>query len=98
MTMEGERRAVLLRIHGRVQGVAFRAAMRREAEALGLGGWARNRADGTVEAWVCGAPADVDRMLEWASRGPAMARVDSVVCEAAGVPARTHGFEIRPSL
>jgi acylphosphatase len=98
MTTESGRRAVLLRIHGRVQGVAFRAAMRREAQALGLGGWARNRADGTVEACVCGAPADVDRMLAWASRGPAMARVDRVVCEPMEVPLLAHEFEIRPSL
>jgi acylphosphatase len=74
-------RAVLLRIQGRVQGVAFRASMQREARALGLSGWARNRADGTVEACVAGANADVERMLDWVRRGPAMARVERVVCE-----------------
>ena len=98
MTTESGRRAVLLRIHGRVQGVAFRAAMRREAQALGLGGWARNRTDGTVEACVCGAPAAVDRMLAWANRGPALARVDRVVCEPVAVPLQAQDFEVRPTL
>ena len=35
-----------LRIHGRVQGVFFRASTQAEAEARGLLGWVRNRRDG----------------------------------------------------
>ena len=89
-------RAVLLRIHGRVQGVAFRASMQREARARGLSGWARNRADGTVEACVAGANADVERMLDWARRGPSMARVERVVCESSEPPMRQGPFEILP--
>jgi len=37
-------------IHGRVQGVFFRAETRKMADALGIRGWARNNPDGTVEA------------------------------------------------
>ena len=44
------RRTVRLFVAGRVQGVGFRAFLIREANALGLDGWARNRADGSVEA------------------------------------------------
>ena len=43
-----------LRIHGRVQGVFYRAWSRETATALGLRGWVRNRADGTVEMLVAG--------------------------------------------
>ena len=97
MTAAAGQRALLLRVHGRVQGVAFRASMQREARALGLSGWARNRADGTVEACVCGAHADVERLLDWARRGPPMARVERVVCEPLDSPPESGRFEVRPS-
>ena len=48
------RRAVHVVITGRVQGVGFRAFVEREAEALRLDGWVRNRRDGTVEAVFAG--------------------------------------------
>lgn len=98
MTAAAGQRALLLRVHGRVQGVAFRASMQREAQALRLSGWARNLADGTVEACVCGSHADVERMLDWARRGPALARVERVVCEPLDPVPECEGFEVRPTV
>jgi acylphosphatase len=57
-------------IHGRVQGVFFRESMRQQADTLGVKGWARNRADGTVEAVIQGSADAVDTLLQWA-RSPA---------------------------
>lgn len=70
-------------IHGHVQGVWFRDSMRREAQALGVTGWVRNLADGTVEAVVQGEPAAVEAIVLWAHRGPPAARVDKVDGEPA---------------
>lgn len=66
------------RVAGRVQGVGFRFFTERAALAEGLGGFVRNRQDGTVEALVEG---DVDAVMrfERALRlGPPGARVDAV--------------------
>ncbi|HXF79091.1 MAG TPA: acylphosphatase [Usitatibacter sp.] len=84
-----------LRVHGRVQGVFFRESMRLEAERLGIAGWVCNRRDGTVEAVVHGTPQAVERITEWARRGPADADVTSVdVSPAEGAFER---FEKRPT-
>ena len=81
-------------VHGRVQGVGYRAYMRMEAARLGVTGWVRNRADGTVEATVHGSPDDVSKILNCARHGPPAARVTSMqVNEASG---EYEGFEQRP--
>jgi acylphosphatase len=67
-----------LRIEGRVQGVGYRAWMVREASRLGLSGWVRNRADGSVEAVVVGPEPAVQALLTACRRGPALARVDHI--------------------
>ena len=48
--------------HGRVQGVGFRATARDHAQALGLVGWVRNEADGTVRLGAQGPSEAVDRL------------------------------------
>ena len=67
--------ARLVRVHGYVQGVGFRATCQWEAQARGVTGWARNEADGTVSAWFEGEPEAVAAMVEWCRRGPRAARV-----------------------
>lgn len=87
-----------LLIRGLVQGVGYRWSMVEEARRLGVAGWVRNRHDGSVEAVVCGAPAAVDRLVEWARRGPRGARVDSVeVVDAVESVDLMNGFEQRPT-
>jgi len=70
--------ALRLEIRGRVQGVGFRWSMVQEARRLGARGWVRNRRDGSVEAMVTGPSAAVDRVVEWARKGPGSAVVTSV--------------------
>lgn len=72
-----------LRIHGRVQGVGYRNALRREALRRGLRGWVRNRLDGTVEALLQGDGGAVEAVAAWARRGPPAASVERVDAQAA---------------
>lgn len=67
-----------LQIRGRVQGVWFREATRLEAERLGVRGWVRNCADGSVEAVLEGDAAAVREMETWCGHGPPAARVVEV--------------------
>ena len=81
-------------VHGSVQGVFFRDSMRRRAESRGVSGWARNCADGTVEALFEGDPDAVDSMVAFAREGPRAAQVEHVdVSDAA--PEGGDGFQIR---
>lgn len=86
--------ALHLYIHGRVQGVGFREAMRGEAQRFGITGWVRNRPDGTVEAVIVGADAAVSAMLEWCRMGPPLARVEKV--EQAVTTGNFSSFTVRP--
>jgi acylphosphatase len=88
--------ACLLRIEGRVQGVGYRDWMRREAARLGLDGWVRNRADGSVEALLAGPAAEVQALLASAHRGRGRARVDRVEAMPAESPAEP-GFRRLPT-
>ncbi len=82
-------------VRGTVQGVGFRASCARQANALGVTGWVRNRWDGAVEALFEGDAAAVERMIAWCWRGPAMAEVTSVeVLDAPDEP-RRYGFSVR---
>ena len=65
-------------IRGLVQGVGFRHATRREAQRLGLRGWVRNCADGSVEAVALGDDEQLDALERWARRGPPAARVEAI--------------------
>jgi acylphosphatase len=65
-------------VHGRVQGVFFRAETRDHARSLGLAGWVRNTSDGSVEAVFEGDRERIESLVEWCRRGPSLARVDDV--------------------
>jgi len=64
--------------HGRVQGVGYRAACADRATSLGLGGWVRNRADGTVEVMASGPRERLEALRVWMEAGPPAAHVSKV--------------------
>lgn len=86
-----------LRVHGRVQGVFYRAWTVETARGLGLRGWVRNRRDGSVEILVSGSEQAVARLVERCREGPPAARVERIGVEGADEAVPT-GFEDRPTL
>jgi len=84
-----------LTVRGQVQGVGYRAAAQRLATELGLGGWVRNRSDGTVELEAEGGLQPLHDLRLWCEKGPAQARVRRVT----SIEVPTTGsdwFEILP--
>jgi acylphosphatase len=71
-------RTVRLIITGRVQGVGYRMWAERTASALGIRGWVRNRADGSVELLAIGEDDAVAQLIEACKRGPRHADVSGV--------------------
>ena len=92
--MSAIRRSHLI-IRGRVQGVSFRWYARSRAQSLGLAGWVRNRADGSVEAVVQGSPEAVSNFIEWSHRGPSLAEIDRVELRDEEPDAAMRTFVIR---
>lgn len=87
-------RARRLVVHGRVQGVFFRASTRERAREQGVAGWVQNDPDGTVTIHLEGEPDAVERVARWAHDGPRAARVEHV--EATVVDPEGHdSFSVR---
>jgi acylphosphatase len=65
-------------VTGRVQGVGFRFFTENEANRLGLSGYVKNCADGTVEAYAVGDAEALEEFKAALAEGPRSARVDEV--------------------
>jgi len=65
-------------VRGRVQGVGFRWFVEREAHTLGIAGWVRNNADGSVEILAMGTRDQLAGLRSRLQQGPRAARVDNV--------------------
>ena len=89
-------KSVIISIHGRVQGVWYRAWTVENATRRGLRGWVRNCEDGSVEALFCGPAAAVNEMIEACRRGPKSARVERID-QIAAEPVEEAGFHLWPT-
>ena len=65
-------------VRGRVQGVGYRWFVEREAHVLGIAGWVRNNADGSVEVLAMGSREQLLGLRSRLRAGPRAARVDDV--------------------
>lgn len=85
---------VLIKVHGLVQGVFFRAHTQEEARRLGLTGYVKNTYDGGVETVAEGNRAKLENLISWCRRGPASAQVDSLKVEWLPATGEFKGFKI----
>jgi acylphosphatase len=85
-------------VHGRVQGVGFRAYVIDTGLLLGVVGWARNRWDGTVEVVAEGDQQKLDKLLEAIRRGPRMSNVTEVKTEWGQASGEFTSFRMRPTI
>lgn len=81
-------------VGGCVQGVGFRAATQAKAQACGVTGWVRNRADGSVEAAFEGEADAVATLVAFCRSGPRLARIAHVEVREEPAEGSTR-FELR---
>jgi len=88
-----------IRVHifvsGLVQRVFFRANTVETARKLGITGWVRNSPNGQVEAIFEGDRENIQKMIEWAKKGPPSAKVDGIKVDWQEYKGEFNNFEIR---
>ena len=62
---------------------------------MGLNGYAKNRADGTVEVQAVGRKIDCNSLIDQVKEGPAMSQVDDVKISWLDSTEKFTDFEIR---
>jgi len=82
-------------ISGKVQGVYYRASTEKEANRLGLGGYARNLPDGRVEVIAEGSPEELQQLHKWCQEGPPAAKVTGIEVEEQRANGEFHNFGVR---
>jgi acylphosphatase len=81
-------------VTGKVQGVFYRASTEKTARRIGLTGFVRNEADGSVYLEAQGTEAQLQEFIEWCKTGPERAVVASVNVSEIPLQEET-GFRVR---
>jgi len=89
----------LTRVHifvsGLVQGVFYRQSTKEKAEELGLTGWVRNLPDGRVEIVAEGEEKKIKELIDWAKKGPPLAKVRDLEVDFEDYKNQFSEFRIR---
>lgn len=88
-----ERARMRVVVHGQVQGTGFRALLAQLADQYSIHGYARNRADNSMEASFEGDPKAVEAMVAFCNEGPDEARVTRID-EIEEQPLGVAGFKV----
>jgi len=89
------KRAIKIKVLGKVQGVFFRASTKKYADQLGVKGWVRNETDGSVQIIAESEMDNIDRFIKWCYRGPEFAVVEKVIVSDEVEVKNYESFEVR---
>ncbi len=87
-------KSVTINVHGRVQGVFYRASTRDAARQFGVKGFVRNEPDGSVYIEATGDEESLKKLIAWCRKGPPQAMVSHVEVNDADELTLFHSFEI----
>lgn len=83
-----------IRVEGDVQGVFYRSSTKNIAKELGINGFAKNDADGSVYIEAEGDEKNLKKFLSWCEEGPDTAKVKNVEYQEGDIK-KFETFEIR---
>lgn len=86
--------SVIITVSGKVQGVFFRAAAKKQADKLHLTGYAKNLSDGRVEINATGEKQAVEQLIKWSYKGSLFSKVQNVEIEDIHANITLMSFEI----
>jgi len=86
---------VRVTVSGKVQGVWFRATTYEKALELGVKGYVRNLANGSVEFVATGGDTKVDELIQWAQHGPSLAHVTDIKVDVLEYDNEYRDFKIK---
>ena len=72
------RKAAIIKVHGRVQGVGFRFYTNKKAVELNISGYVQNKPDGSVYIEAEGDETDLQTFIDWVNIGTQWAKVSKV--------------------
>lgn len=87
-------KSITIKIYGKVQGVGLRKFLKRKAIELGINGFTRNEANGTVFLYITSEEEKIETFLDEIKEGPEKADVKFIEVENAD-RIKFDGFEIR---
>ena len=82
-------------VHGRVQGVYYRAFASREAKSLSLKGYVRNASNGDVEVEAEGEKGLLEELLRRLQAGPDGASVEKIDVSWPERAGKYSAFDVR---
>jgi len=72
------KKAAIIKVYGRVQGVGFRFYTQKKANELEITGYVKNRPDGSVYIEAEGEENNLELFIRWCEDGPSWAHVSKL--------------------